>query len=122
MAKNLVGIAVLMASLVLCSSSVGSASPWHAQHRRGACLRAARVYRDGGVSIRQGRSVAPAFLIAPAYGYPLYQSYQNLPPHLQPCTSLDDCDRKAFDESGTRGRMGLGADPAHPEGPGNVSD
>jgi hypothetical protein len=38
------------------------------------------------------------------------------------CYSLDDCDRKAFDESGTRGRMGLGADPAHPEGPGNFSD
>jgi hypothetical protein len=36
--------------------------------------------------------------------------------------SLDDCDRKAYGESGTRGRMGLGADPAHPEGPGNVSD
>jgi hypothetical protein len=36
--------------------------------------------------------------------------------------SLDDCDRKDFDESGTRGRMGLGADPAQPEGPGNVSD
>jgi hypothetical protein len=24
-----------------------------------------------------------------------------------PCTSTDDCDRKRFDESGTRGRMGL---------------
>lgn len=45
-----------------------------------------------------------------------------LPLWRQPCFSLDDCDRKAFDESGTRGRMGLGADPAHPEGPGNVSD
>ncbi|PNG24440.1 hypothetical protein CR492_18635 [Methylocella silvestris] len=44
------------------------------------------------------------------------------PPHLRPCFSRDDCDRKAFDESGTRGRMGLGADPAHPEGPGNFSD
>jgi len=39
-----------------------------------------------------------------------------------PCMSLDDCDRKGYGESGTRGRMGLGADPAHPEGPGNVSD
>jgi hypothetical protein len=45
-----------------------------------------------------------------------------LPLWRQPCFSLDDCDRKAFDESGTRGRMGLGADPAHPEGPGNFSD
>ena len=48
---------------------------------------------------------------------PQYGSYQN--PH--PCTSLADCDRKSYDELGTRGRMGLGADPAHPEGPGNVS-
>lgn len=46
----------------------------------------------------------------------------DLPPRLRPCYSRDDCDRKAFDESGTRGRMGLGADPAHPEGPGNFSD
>ena len=52
---------------------------------------------------------------------PLYPPYA-LPLSRQPCFSLDDCDRKAFDESGTRGRMGLGADPAHPEGPGNVSD
>jgi hypothetical protein len=54
--------------------------------------------------------------------------YQNQAPWLnyyrgpRPCMSLDDCDRKAYGESGTRGRMGLGADPAHPEGPGNVSD
>jgi hypothetical protein len=48
---------------------------------------------------------------------PRYGSYQNPPP----CTSLADCDREAYGESGTRGRMGLGADPAHPEGPGNVS-
>jgi hypothetical protein len=38
-----------------------------------------------------------------------------------PCTSDHDCDRKAYDESGTRGRKELGADPAHPEGPGNAS-
>ncbi|QBR72259.1 hypothetical protein CU048_14325 [Beijerinckiaceae bacterium] len=50
---------------------------------------------------------------------PWQEYYQRPPP---PCTSLDDCDRKAYGESGTRGRMGLGADPAHPEGPGNVSD
>lgn len=37
-----------------------------------------------------------------------------------PCPSLSDCDRRAYDYSGTRGRMGLGADPAHPEGPGNA--
>jgi hypothetical protein len=43
--------------------------------------------------------------------------YQNRPP----CTSLDDCN-KAYDKSGTPGWMGLGTDPAHPEGPGNVLD
>jgi hypothetical protein len=47
-----------------------------------------------------------------------YGFYQDRPP----CTSLDDCNRKAYDKSGTPGRMGLGADPAHPEGPGNVLD
>lgn len=36
------------------------------------------------------------------------------------CSSLADCDRRAYDYSGTRGRMGLGANPAHPEGPGNA--
>jgi len=50
--------------------------------------------------------------------YP-WRGYSQIQP---PCMSLDDCDRKAYGESGTRGRMGLGADPAHPEGPGNVSD
>lgn len=50
--------------------------------------------------------------------HPQYGFYQNRPP----CTAFDDCGRKAYDESGTPGRMGLGADPAHPEGPGNVLD
>lgn len=54
----------------------------------------------------------------PAYASPCYE----VPAPRKPCFSLDDCDRKAFDESGTRGRMGLGADPAHPEGPGNFSN
>jgi hypothetical protein len=45
-----------------------------------------------------------------------YGAYQNQPP----CTSQDDCNRKAYDESGTPGRIGLGANPAHPEGPGNM--
>jgi hypothetical protein len=31
-------------------------------------------------------------------------------------------DRHNFRHSGTRGRLGLGADPAHPEGPGNPSE
>jgi hypothetical protein len=37
----------------------------------------------------------------------------------RPCSSLDDCDRKDYGESGTIGRLGLGASPYHPEGPGN---
>lgn len=47
----------------------------------------------------------------------------NYPPR-DPCApgySVQSQDRAAYDCSGTRGRMGLGADPAHPEGPGNFS-
>lgn len=35
--------------------------------------------------------------------------------------SLEEWDWLRYDYSGTRGRMGLGASPAHPEGPGNFS-
>jgi hypothetical protein len=62
---------------------------------------------------RRAHSTYHRAYVDPAYMLPLWR---------QPCFSLDDCDRKRFDESGTRGRMGLGADPAHPEGPGNFSD
>jgi hypothetical protein len=34
---------------------------------------------------------------------------------------VEELDRLRYGYSGTRGRMGLGADPAHPEGPGNFS-
>jgi hypothetical protein len=34
---------------------------------------------------------------------------------------VQEWDRFRYGYSGTRGRMGLGADPAHPEGPGNFS-
>ncbi|MGH6819375.1 MAG: hypothetical protein ACREDU_00760 [Methylocella sp.] len=34
---------------------------------------------------------------------------------------VQELDWAHYDYSGTRGRMGLGADPAHPEGPGNFS-
>ena len=60
--------------------------------------------------------VATTRVVAAQEQYPQYGFYQNRPP----CTSLDDCYRRAFDKSGTPGRMGLGADPAHPEGPGNA--
>ncbi|WP_036264222.1 hypothetical protein [Methylocapsa aurea] len=53
------------------------------------------------------------------YGYPT-------PPYPPPGwlaegRSVDAWDRYRYDESGTRGRMGLGASPMHPEGPGNFS-
>ncbi|MCI0599159.1 MAG: hypothetical protein L0Y50_04870 [Beijerinckiaceae bacterium] len=35
--------------------------------------------------------------------------------------SVQEWDWLRYDYSGTRGRMGLGADPARPEGPGNFS-
>jgi hypothetical protein len=38
----------------------------------------------------------------------------------QPGYSVQSQDRAAYDCSGTRGRIGLGASPFHPEGPGNV--
>ena len=34
---------------------------------------------------------------------------------------IQELDRLRYGYSGTSGRMGLGADPAHPEGPGNFS-
>jgi hypothetical protein len=34
---------------------------------------------------------------------------------------VQELDWVRYGYSGTRGRMGLGADPAHPEGPGNFS-
>ncbi len=37
----------------------------------------------------------------------------------QPCTNVEDCTDKQFNNSGTEGREGLGAEPSHPEGPGN---
>ncbi len=54
---------------------------------------------------------------------PLIPIKPEVPPPIAhsglPCYSLDDCDRKDYDESGTIGRLGLGASPYHPEGPGN---
>jgi hypothetical protein len=36
--------------------------------------------------------------------------------------TVSPADARGFDLSGTRGRLGLGANAAHPEGPGNFSD
>jgi hypothetical protein len=44
------------------------------------------------------------------------------PPHQFPRHhSMAGRDRANFHHSGTRGRVGLGANPHRPEGPGNVS-
>jgi len=52
-----------------------------------------------------------------------YGPYENNGRFVKPNTSLTShSDRNAFFRSGTRGRMGLGASPLHPEGPGNYSD
>ncbi len=56
------------------------------------------------------------FAAQPEFEAPLYIYHSPYP-----CASRDDCDRKDYDESGTRGRLGLGASPYHPEGPGNPS-
>ena len=66
-----------------------------------------------------------ATLAAP--GQPSAQRVSSAPPvyyqpydPCQPGYSLQSQDRAAYHCSGTRGRMGLGASPLHPEGPGNV--
>ncbi len=56
------------------------------------------------------------------------QNYAVLPPHAADYSAIYSnfippfSDRLGFDRSGTRGRLGLGANPARPEGPGNVSN
>jgi hypothetical protein len=55
-----------------------------------------------------------------------YYEYGPPPPNPPPGwiaqgRSVQEWDRFRYGYSGTRGRMGLGADPAHPEGPGNFS-
>ena len=72
-----------------------------------------------------GRGLAVALLLAlasPAQAQPApyAQANSNINKRGKPCHSLSGCDRRDYDDSGTRGRMGLGADPAHPEGPGNM--
>ena len=55
-----------------------------------------------------------------------YSEYGPAPPNPPPGwiaqgRSVQELDWFRYGYSGTRGRMGLGADPAHPEGPGNFS-
>ncbi len=72
----------------------------------------------------------PALALLLAVASPAHAQPQQLPyaahgavaRRIAPCHSLSGCDRRDYDYSGTRGRMGLGANPAHPEGPGNAPD
>lgn len=76
-----------------------------------------------------GKILATAMVsILPSSGVIAQNYYYDgpLPPNPPPSwtaegRSVQDWDRYRYDYSGTRGRMGLGADPAHPEGPGNFS-
>lgn len=59
-----------------------------------------------------GAAPAPPPPPAPSYSYPGW-AFEG--------RSAAGQDRANYDWSGTRGRLGLGASPMHPEGPGNVS-
>jgi hypothetical protein len=91
------------------------------------CIPAAHMRKHSHIYHRQAlvRSQTPRIFPSP-HPAPVEPDwtvqYGQDPNPRRPCFSPDDCDRKAYDQSGTRGRMGLGADPAHPEGPGNFSN
>ncbi len=79
-----------------------------------------------------GKVFAAAAITLSAFGGAFAQTsysppYGPLPPNPPPGwlaegRSVQEWDWLRFDYSGTRGRMGLGADTAHPEGPGNFSN
>jgi hypothetical protein len=73
-----------------------------------ACAGLASILSIGAASAQQ------AYPPRPNQYYSLYEQ--------SPGDAPSRADRAEFDRSGTRGRMGLGASPYHPEGPGNVSD
>jgi hypothetical protein len=64
---------------------------------------------------------APSAAFAQTHSYPApAPGYYPYDP-CEPGYSAQSQDRAAYDCSGTRGRIGLGASPFHPEGPGNVT-
>ena len=81
--------------------------------RRIALLAAVLMGSTGVVAAKDNQ---PAKVPVNANQY--YGLYQGSPDGL----ALSRWDRARFDHSGTRGREGLGEDPLHPEGPGNVAD
>ncbi len=72
-------------------------------------LAAATLAAPGAVLAQPQHAYAPA----PA----AYDPYNS----CEPGYSVQSQDRAAYDCSGTRGRIGLGASPFHPEGPGNTT-
>ncbi len=84
-----------------------------------ALLAATLVAPPAALAQRYAPPPPPAYYSSPGYSYPPYYYYEQ----QGPCPtgySLQQQDRAAYDCSGTRGRIGLGASPMHPEGPGNV--
>jgi hypothetical protein len=71
------------------------------------------VFAGSVVIASAGMAAAQQAYPAPAHQY--YGLYQSQGAE----TAVSRQDRADFDRSGTRGRMGLGASPYHPEGPGN---
>ena len=129
---------IVAGTLVLFSTTLVSARSqhWH-DHRHHVHAHSLYAHRVGGFSplaagamsepMRSHQTYAgyelsgyggvpedPLIPIRPVVSPPIYHSGL-------PCYSLDDCDRKDYDKFGTRGRLGLGASPLHPEGPGNPS-
>ncbi len=57
-----------------------------------------------------------------AHNLPVQPRAQDYVAHYDGMTAAPIVTDSGFNMSGTRGRLGLGANAAHPEGPGNVSN
>jgi hypothetical protein len=108
--KGFAALAAL-ASLAVWTDVAGAAAPVRHHHR----AHYARHKMPAPVAHRDIRPVEPQdyYAGAPGYGYPYGVPLDR---YGQPLLS----DQALYGYSGTRGRMGLGADSRHPEGPGNV--
>lgn len=79
--------------------------------------------RVNSVMIAATLLAATAGAVAAKDKYPVdanryYGIYQSPARSLTP----EESDHLSYQESGARGRQGLGGSPAHPEGPGGVAD
>ncbi len=107
------GTALVFALSLLALSLPAVAAPHHgraAVHARHAPLR--------HLAHRRHYPLAPpvAYAAPPPYAQP---SFFFEPPDPYGRAAASDAERYGF--SGTRGRIGLGADSRHPEGPGNIA-